>query len=109
MIVEKDWRDSLKLGDVVLTKSGTPRVIRRISYRKSGILLAVTFSIKRESWTKRPYTVMNRSDLSCLGYRPSGVTLKSMSLCDKRLLADILRGGPSSEQRLRPHTVAGWL
>lgn len=78
-----DWRDRIKVGDVLLTKRGNPRIVRKATYRPAGRLHCVTFTIKTCSWTKRCTTVLNRHDLKHGGYTSAGVTIKTMTRMDK--------------------------
>jgi len=86
-----DWRDNIKDGDVLLIGNDY-RVVRRATYTtKHGnkTLSAVTLAIRRCSWTKRPYTVVSRSDLKCRGFRPTGITIKREN--NSTLIADLMR------------------
>ena len=67
--MKKDWRDRIQIGDVLRSGSGALRVVRKASYDKHGYLSAVAFTIKGCSWTRRCYTMINRSDLKVTGYR----------------------------------------
>lgn len=60
--LEKDWRDKIQAGDIVLFK-GTERIVRKACYGKNGLLTYVYFTILRCSWTRRPYTLYQRSEL----------------------------------------------
>ena len=53
----------LKVGDIIATKRGTARVIR---HKSSGY---VALAIRRCSWTRRCYTLLNVNDLTHAGYR----------------------------------------
>lgn len=79
-----DWRDEIQVGDVLYSKSGTPRVVRSVSKRR-GFLGCVKFTIRKCSWTGRCYTVVSRSDLKWRGFTPSGVRKTEMTLMDKRI------------------------
>lgn len=60
--------DSLQVGDLVRV-NGTLRVVRGLgiptpkSSRRKDRAYSVTFSIRRCSWTRRPYTVVSRCAL----------------------------------------------
>lgn len=64
-----DWRDFLRAGDILLSRNGTPRIVRRVHYKKNGFLFGVSLVIQRRSWTNRCYTILCRSDLAGRGYR----------------------------------------
>lgn len=68
-----DWRDQIKVGDILLSRNGAERIVRNVTYRKSsGLLWGVSLAILKRSWTNRPHTVLTRSDLSVRGFLPSG-------------------------------------
>lgn len=64
-----DWIDRLKPGDVVKFKSGSLRTVLEVTYRThdNGRLLCAMFTILHCSWTKRPYTILERSDIAQRG------------------------------------------
>jgi hypothetical protein len=53
--------DDLRAGDIVAFNRRV-RVVREVT-RRRGRVSHVTFSILRCSWTRRPFTTRNRSDL----------------------------------------------
>lgn len=61
-----DWIDKLKPGDVVLFKSGALRTVLEVTHRTHNPkrLLCAMFTILHCSWTKRPYTSLERSDIA---------------------------------------------
>lgn len=69
--MQPEWMRDVKVGDVLVNASGTYRVVRAVSRFPNGNLATVTFVIKHCSWTRRPYTVMNFTDLRQQGYRPA--------------------------------------
>ena len=75
-IKQKDWRDELKVNDILITKSGDLRVVREAVYYNDGILRSVTFAIRRCSWTGRSTTSYCRSDLKTLKFRKADVKFK---------------------------------
>lgn len=79
----------VQVGDVVLTRAGLARVVRKVSRFPDGELRALTFAIKRCSWTHRPYTVLNYQDLRWNGYRPTGLNVTLDRQEDLRLQAEI--------------------
>lgn len=87
--VKKDWRDRLQVGDVVAYPSGLLRVVREVTYQSNGYLLAVAFSIKACSWTKRSYTIVDRAQLNTVKAKPMGVRVNLRSRLDRMLLEDI--------------------
>lgn len=98
--------DRLEAGDTVFVgKARTPRLIRSVSKRE-GRLMSVTFAIRRCSWTRRPYTVYQRSDFKALKIRPTGWPRATFGLpSDRNLLADI---NDHRRQRLHCCDVVGW-
>ena len=54
--------DSLQVGDLIRINNLT-RVVRGVAHKRGGKVRSITFSIQRCSWTRRPYTVLGRSDL----------------------------------------------
>jgi hypothetical protein len=65
------WISRLKKGDVLRSRSGMLRIIRRVSHSKIpfyGIRTTVTFTIQTCSWTGRPYTIYTGNDLVQMGY-----------------------------------------
>ena len=80
---------SVRVGDVLRAGTGTLRVVRHVSFYKDGDLRSVTFSIRHCSWTHRPTTTMNYTDLRIMGYEPTGVRVALRSKMDRELSADI--------------------
>jgi hypothetical protein len=74
--VVPDWRETIRIGDVLVARSGTMRVVRECLYKQSDILVSVRLTIRRRSWTGRCYTVVTRSDLQTFGYRKAGVRVR---------------------------------
>lgn len=69
--LQPEWMRGVKVGDVLVNCNGTYRVVRAASFFPNGNLATVTFVINHCSWTRRPYTVMNFTDLRQQGYRPA--------------------------------------
>jgi hypothetical protein len=72
--LQSDWVWSVKVGDVLKTPSGDLRVVQDVrdssggkSYRK----LWFEFTIRRCSWTRRPYTLYNGAEIFYMGWRPT--------------------------------------
>jgi len=66
------------------------RTVRSISRYPTGELSCVTFAIRRCSWTKRCYTVMNYHDLAYQGYSwVQGVRAKMTTELDQKVNAAI--------------------
>lgn len=72
--ITPDWRDEIKIGDILRTRNDDERVVRYISMndKRPGLIRCVGFSILRRSWTNRAYTIKNRTDLKNEGYEPTG-------------------------------------
>lgn len=64
------WMASVRVGDVLRSARGTFRVVRSVSRYDDGQLHCVTFVIRHGSWTDRPLTTMNYTDLMGNGYEP---------------------------------------
>jgi hypothetical protein len=87
--------DSIEDGDLIRL-NGTLRVARSVS-RREGRVKSITFAIRRCSWTRRPYTVVGRTDMYL---KPLEIVAKGFGLChgplDMFLQSDVeARGGPS--------------
>ena len=87
--LRRDWRDRIKVGDVLLERNKTQRVVREVSYRKDGFIWGVHFAIKRCSWTRRCYTVLCRSDLKQRGFVPAGARVRLDQPIDKKIARDL--------------------
>ena len=70
---ERDWRDTLRVGDVLITTSGDLRVVRRVSHDTWGFTRCIDLVIRRCSWTRKPYTTISRNDLKQRGFRKAEV------------------------------------
>lgn len=82
-----DWRDTVRVGDVLVSGRGTRRVVRDVHH--AGPHVFVTFTIRRCSWTGRCTTVYNRSDLRTFGYRPTGERVRLRSRVDLEIARNI--------------------
>ena len=100
--VEKDWRDNIRIGDV-LREGRNFRVVRDCLYKREGILVSVTFTIRRASWTHRCYTVIGRHDLIQRKFRP----LKAKAKMATELDATVNRCIFHSCDSLTPADVRG--
>lgn len=85
----REWMRTVQAGDVLESPSGTHRVVRRVSREEDGRFRSLTLAIKRCSWTKRPYTVYNFTDLRRGGWRPTGARVTLNSDMDAWMQADI--------------------
>jgi hypothetical protein len=75
----------VKVGDVLASGSGSYRVVREVSRFADGELRAVSFAIKRCSWTGRPVTCVSYTDLMHRRFQPTGVRLDLKSRLDARI------------------------
>ena len=82
-VAEKDWRDRLRVGDVIIV-SGTERIVRFALYQRSGFLRSVTCSILHCSWTGRATTILSRSDLKTRDAAPTNIKIPLRSKIDKK-------------------------
>lgn len=85
------WISRIKKGDVLRSKSGMLRIVRRVSHshiRFYGIRTTVTFTIQACSWTGRPYTVLTGNDLVQMGYEPVAERFPLRTKFDRTLELD---------------------
>lgn len=101
-----DWRDKVKVGDVIETRAGTLRVIRQVN-RRRGRVQSITLSIRRCSWTTRPYTIYNRHDMKWNGFRPVRKRVRLKTLLDKELLTCITMDAAAKDLPLHCCDVKG--
>lgn len=85
----RDWRDDIRIGDVLATPGGGHRVVRRALYRRDYLLVSVAFTIVRCSWTHRAYTLCTRNDLKQFGYLPTGARYSLDTDLDKRIAREV--------------------
>ncbi len=83
------WLSRVQVGDILRSRSGLNRVVRKISRHKGRTIL--TFVIKHCSWTGRCYTTYFPSDVKHAGLRPTGKRLKLKGKMDKRIAEAIRR------------------
>lgn len=88
--MDRDWRDALRVGDVIAEGSGLPRVVRAATYNRDGFLRSVSLTIRRCSWTGRCYTVLNRNDLKWRRFVLVGGPVALDSTMD-RMIVDEMR------------------
>jgi len=91
-ISEADWTASIEKGDIIESGRGVLRVVRDVSHHRTawGVRSYVRLAIRRQSWTNRPYTVVNSNDLRQLGYRPTGMKWPLDSDFDRAIEATFL-------------------
>lgn len=80
--IKPDWRDKLKVGDIVLSPNGTERIVRKVKYFNN-LLGWVSFVILHCSWTGRCYTCYSRSDLK--RYSPTKHSIALITPLDKEI------------------------
>ena len=82
-----DWRAKIRVGDVLEAPSGDLRVVREVTRwkRRGRTTTIVTFAIRRCSWTRRCYTVVNQSDLATRGFRPTGKRVRLSKPIDRAI------------------------
>lgn len=86
-----DWIPRIKKGDVLRSRTGMLRIVRKVSHSHIphyGIRTSVTFTIQRCSWTTRPYTIYNGNDLRQMGYTPLRGRFHLKTKFDKTLERD---------------------
>jgi hypothetical protein len=95
--LQRLWMRTVQAGDVLVSPSGSMRVVREVSFYGNGDLHSVTLAIRRCSWTGRPYTIYDYTMLRTLGWRPAGVRIDLDTELDCWLQADIgALGSPST-------------
>lgn len=92
-----DWRETIQIGDILITPSGQWRVVREVSYwsdddwckSRRGLVDHITLAIRKCSWTGRPYRTLSRT---CIGgwSKLEGARAKLDTEADERLHADIV-------------------
>lgn len=105
--IQLPWMRDVKVGDVLVSGTGTPRVVRQVTrFKDNGDLASVCFAIKACSWTGRPFTTVNYTDLRYRGFRPTGVTYSLSTRADRRLARELenhdLRGMTCCEAKDLP-------
>lgn len=78
-----DWIKEIRKGDI-LVEGDTPRIVRNVQHGKNGYC-CVTLAIRRCSWTRRCYTVINASDLKQRRFRPTGKRVRLDLPIDKAI------------------------
>lgn len=98
LIPQPRWMRTVQVGDVIQTKYGSPRIVREVTRHHDGRLRSVAVVIKHCSWTHRCYTILNATDLRCLGYRKLRLKRKALdSDFDRTVRAAMQqKGGPRS-------------
>jgi len=94
--IRADWRETLKIGDILITPSGDWRIVRDVQYwsddnwckSRQGLLGFVDLAIRRCSWTSRAYTTKCRYDIG-KWKKLEGVRAKLNTEADKKIYEDI--------------------
>jgi hypothetical protein len=81
----RDWRDRIRVGDILRGRSGVERVVRSCLYKMDGRLVGVTFTIMRCSQFRACYTLYGRNDLKQAGFRPTGHRKALRGAMDKQI------------------------
>jgi hypothetical protein len=88
------WIKQLVKGDVIVSRNGNLRVIRRVTHHGPSIPKTyITLAIKHCSWTGRAYTVYNGNDLRQMGYRPIKANFALRSRVDRLMEEEFDRPG----------------
>lgn len=87
--VRKDWRDQLRVGDVIRSAAGTHRVVRSAKRDEFGLLVGIYLVIRACSWTRRAHTVLTRSDIRSRGFKPPIARVRLKSRLDRDIALDI--------------------
>lgn len=75
MRTQLPWMKNLKPGDVLYTRGGDLRVVRAVTRFENGDLKCIDLVIRKCSWTHRPYTVLNYTDLRHRGFGHTGLNI----------------------------------
>lgn len=70
------WPHDCEIGDILRDARGNLRTVIYLTRGKNGLPTSVSFPILRCSWTRRPYTTLNYTDLKARGFRPTGARVK---------------------------------
>jgi hypothetical protein len=87
------WFSRVVEGSVIAERSGTWRIVRKVHRSPNGKLWGVTLVIRRCSWTKRCYTVLNYQDLLQRGFRLINVPPRALRGRVDREIAKVIRTG----------------
>lgn len=82
------WISRIRKGDVLRSRSGFLRIVRRVSHSRIpfyGIRTSVYFTIQHCSWTHRPYTIYTGNDLVQMGYEPVAARFPLRTKFDRTL------------------------
>jgi len=82
---QPEWMRNIREGDVLVSRTGFRRIVRRAVHFRSGDLYMVWMTIQRCSWTGRCYTVKTYNDLIFEGFTPAGYALTLTKDLDKRI------------------------
>lgn len=81
-----EWIKTINRGDVLESKSGKLRIVRRVSHGGPSLPKThVWLTIQKCSWTHRPYTMYNGNDLRQMGFNPTGVRVKLRGRFDREM------------------------
>lgn len=89
--IEKDWRDKLKPGEILINPNGTERVVRRVTFKKTGFAWAVYFvrmkccNLGRE----QPHVFYFRSDI--VRWTRTGASIDLNKPIDRQIEAEMNR------------------
>lgn len=92
-----DWRDTIQVGDILITPSGDWRVVRDVKYwptegqykSRHGLLGFLDLAIRRCSWTGRPHRTLSRACIAGWS-KLQGARAKLGTEADEKLRIDIL-------------------
>lgn len=83
-----DWISRIRKGDILCFPGRVLRVVRDVNHKHfpdGHVRSSVTLSIRRCSWTHRPYTVYFTNDLRSLGVRPTRAKVSLRKKIDKAI------------------------
>lgn len=90
------WIDDIQVGDILLEKGKSPRVVRKVSRIKkgprTGKVHALSFTIKKCSWTGACHTTIVRTDLKTRKFSPTGKKAALNGELDKQIEANVALG-----------------
>lgn len=102
-----EWFAHLRVGDVLQRGRGPYRIVRHVTRRENGSLVAVTFSKQRRSRYMRCDTVYFATDLKTMGFRYVGARVALTSEMDRRIAEAIESKAPVPNLPLTQDDVVG--
>lgn len=74
--IQLDWRDTIRKGDILLTKKGRPREVLSVRYYGDRLATVRLQKLQRNPMYPAGHTIYTRTDIDYMGYKKSGVRVK---------------------------------